>query len=263
MNYETRFIPSRNVLDMLKRTYFLTPSAALLLTSLPLLMACNRLWSAIEPISGNGTIVSVARPVQAFDACEFDGAYAVILTQGATASLTIETDSNLLPFIKTEIKSGKLLVSSEGNLHPTKDIILHITSPTFRSIEVDGSAEVHAETPITSNELELAINGSGTYDLEVHVKKLISTIDGSGKYILRGVAESHTVDISGAGDIFADSMQSQSTKVSISGSGQAAVRVSRELDAKVEGSGHVRYHGSVSELHTSISGSGSVEKLEN
>jgi hypothetical protein len=214
-------------------------------------------------VSGNGTIITDTRPVQAFDAVEFDGGYIIVLAQGPMTELRIQTDSNLLPYIKTEVKSGKLTVKSEGNLHPTKDITLFVTSPTFHSVEVDGSAEVTAKTPINSDKLQLAINGSGTYDLEVHTKQLTSTIDGSGKFTLRGVASSHTIDVSGAGDIIADSMSSESSKISISGSGGADVLVSRELDAKVAGSGHVRYRGSVSELHTSISGSGSVEKMPN
>ncbi len=228
---------------------------------MPFFTACNRLWSDIEPVSGSGHIVNSGRDVQPFDAVEFDGGFEVILTQSPATTLQIETDSNLLSYIKSEVESGKLVIHSEGNLHPTKDIILHLSSPAYRSIEIAGSSQVHATTPISSNDLSLAIHGSGVYDMEVHVGKLHSDIAGSGKFLLHGSASSHIIDVAGSGDIHADSLQTESTKVDISGSGKAVLQVSRELDATVSGSGHVRYKGSVSQLHTSIAGSGSVEKI--
>src|ERR1035437_4088629 len=118
----------------------------------PYLSACHRLWSAIEPISGNGHIVSASRDIQPFDGVEFDGGFEVILTQSPATSLQIETDSNLLSYIKSDVESGKLVIHSEGNLHPTKDIILHLSSPTFRTLEIAGASQVHATTPITSND---------------------------------------------------------------------------------------------------------------
>ena len=229
---------------------------------LPLIMSCNRLWSAVEPVNGNGHIVNTTREVTSFNGVEFDGSFEVILTQGPTTSLRIETDSNLLPYIKSDVEKGKtLIVHSEGNLHPTKDIIVYISSPNYRSVEIDGSAQIHATTPISSDSLSLEVHGSGKYDLEVHVTKLSSDIAGSGRFFLRGNATSHTIDVAGSGDIRADSLLTESTKVDISGSGKAILQVSRELDASVSGSGNVRYKGSVSQLHTSISGSGSVEKI--
>src|SRR5512141_2540880 len=96
------------------------------------LLGCSKLASAVlESYSGNGTIVSDTRHVTPFHAVEFDGGYEVVLTQGPTTDVRIETDKNLLEHITTEVKDGKLVVESHGNLNPTKSITVYITSPDY------------------------------------------------------------------------------------------------------------------------------------
>jgi hypothetical protein len=224
---------------------------------------CGRLSSHVfETYSGNGTITTEQRQVGTFQGVEFEGAYEVVLTQGPTTDVRIETDNNLLEHITTTIEKGRLIVSSEGNLSPTKAIKVYITNPNFNAVNVAGSAHVRSTTPITSDKLSFDLAGSGDYDLEIHVKKLASDIAGSGSIKLTGDAASHSIDIAGSGDLLADSLRTETANVDIAGSGYAKVYVSKRLDASIAGSGNVRYHGVVTDVHSSIMGSGKVERWE-
>src|SRR5436190_3819392 len=176
-------------------TFFLA-SAALLSSS------CNRIASAFAPsIEGDGNITTETRQTPAFESVEFEGAYIVVLTQGPTQDVRIETDKNILSHITSTVAGGKLTISSEGNLEPTSTIKVYVTNPTFTGIESDGSSKVSATTPINSNTLSLGIAGSGNYNLEVHTKKLSTDISGSGTMELKGDAAQHSMDIAGSGNI--------------------------------------------------------------
>jgi hypothetical protein len=225
------------------------------------LIGCSKLASAVlESYNGDGTIVKDARTVTAFHAVEFDGGYEIVLTQGPTTDVRIETDKNLLEHITTEVKDGKLIVESHGNLNPTKSITVYITSPDYSAIEVDGAGHVTATTPIKSNDLALGISGSGHYELELHVNQLKSEIAGSGTLDLKGDAANHRIDISGSGKILAKDLHSDSTNIDIAGSGNTHLNVAKYLAASISGSGNVRYSGAVTDVHSNIEGSGNVER---
>jgi hypothetical protein len=228
------------------------------------LTSCVQFGSAFGPtIDGKGAVTTDVRSVGTFNAVELEGSYDVVLTQSAgKSSITVHTNPNILQYLKTEIKNGKLIVSSDADLHPTERIKLEISSAEYTALDVDGSADVRATTPIEAKTLSLGLSGSGTYDLEVHATTLKSDVAGSGKLVLRGVVDTHNVDIAGSGDVMADKLQTQSSTIDVAGSGDATVYVKERLDASVAGSGNIRYKGGAKNIHTSISGSGSVNEMQ-
>src|SRR5690242_12646963 len=54
-------------------------------------------------VHGSGNVVTEARPVSGFDRVSVSGAGQLKVTQGDAESLTIETDDNLLPYIRSEV----------------------------------------------------------------------------------------------------------------------------------------------------------------
>lgn len=223
------------------------------------LTGCSRGSTVFETYTGDGTITTDERKPGKFETIVLEGAYDVILSQSEPAEIRIESDKNLLDHITTKVKDGKLTVSSEGNLRPSKTIKLYISTPTYSAIDLEGSGSIYAKAPITSDKLSLGLAGSGNYDLQINAKDLTSNISGSGSIKLAGSADNHIAEIAGSGDLLADSLYSGTTKVDVMGSGNANVNVSRRLDASIAGSGNVRYSGGVNEVHTSIAGSGTVE----
>ncbi|HWF43896.1 MAG TPA: head GIN domain-containing protein [Candidatus Kapabacteria bacterium] len=226
------------------------------------LCSCHRMWPIEKSIAGNGNTITEDRQIGTFTGIDLEGNYEVTLTQGPVSSLRIVTDSNLLAYIKSSIEGGKLVLTSEANLQPTKSTQVYISSPNYTSIEIQGSAEVHGATPIKSDDLTFNIAGSGSADLEIHAQKLKTDVEGSGKLTLKGDALTYTADLAGSGSVDAVAMPVETAKIDIAGSGDADVFVAKRLDADIAGSGNIRYKGSVNDVHTSIAGSGKVEKLE-
>ncbi|MFI5202485.1 MAG: head GIN domain-containing protein [Candidatus Kapaibacterium sp.] len=233
----------------------------LLSVSMGFIAGCAKLAALLpNTYAGNGAIATDVRQPGQFQSVELDGAYDVVLTQGAASEVRIETDKNLLEHIQTTVSNGTLTVESDGNLEPSKSIRVYISSQNYRSVESNGSSDISGATPITSDELKLALDGSGSYNLGVNVKRLKSEIEGSGTISLTGSAGAHSSQIDGSGDLRTDSLTVDTAKIDISGSGDARVNVRSRLDASISGSGGIRYRGPVTDVHTSISGSGSVDR---
>ncbi len=79
---------------------------------------------------------------------------------------------------------------------------------------------------------------------------------------IRGSKEEAKRDIyiSGAGNYEAEDLESKEVKIDVGGAGSAIVNVSDELDAKVSGSGSVKYMGDPTTVKQDVSGAGRVSK---
>jgi hypothetical protein len=70
------------------------------------------------------------------------------------------------------------------------------------------------------------------------------------------------MDLSGASDIFAYDLVSESYDLEISGAGNAQINVSKRIHAEISGAGSVKYKGSPTEVDQSVSGAGSIKKVQ-
>ena len=68
--------------------------------------------------------------------------------------------------------------------------------------------------------------------------------------------------MTGAGKAHCYELLSETTKVDISGAGDADVFASVKLDAQVSGAGSVTYKGGATNVAQQVSGAGSVKKVE-
>ena len=216
-------------------------SAALLLIA----AACSSLFPAQNPetIRGSGTITTDTRSIDQFSAVDLSGQGNVILTAGAEPALVIEAEDNFMPYLKSEVSGGKLILSSDDHviLSPTTPISYHVT--------------------YTGAPSELAISGSGTMradDLTTDALNLV--VKGSGRFTLIGNAPQLSFDVSGSGGLDGRNFANQNATLRISGTGSAVINAAQTLDVTIGGSGTISYVGSPT-VTQNISGVGSVTAL--
>src|SRR5579885_2595681 len=88
-----------------------------------LLAGCHRLR-----IKGDGVIKTESRPISEFSAVDISGGYEITWSSGKP-SLSISTDENLLPLIRTEVSGGTLQIDTRRKaLWPTHGVTLVISS---------------------------------------------------------------------------------------------------------------------------------------
>jgi len=191
----------------------------------------------------------------------------LIITQGDTESLTIETGSNIMPHIEAEVKGKSLSLSFKGDtwrkrIRPTIPITYKLNIINLAEAKLSGSGTIKASS-INAKDLELGISGSGNIILEqLRAKELAVDLSGSGNIILSGNVDKQKITLSGSDDYQAPKLVSQTVKIKIRGSGNVTVYANQMLDVRISGSGDVNYHGKP-RLTTKISGSGNVNNLSN
>jgi hypothetical protein len=191
-------------------------------------------------VRGSGVVVTEQRPVSGFDRISVSGQGTVHVELTGTELLEVEAEDNVLEVLTIEVVDGRLELGAEPftSIEPTRDIIYRITAAHLTDVAISGSADLDVAT----------VDGPG----------FVVSISGSGSVRPSGTTGELAVDISGSGRFLGDALESTTAEVSISGSGEADVRVADSLDASVSGSGVIRYAGSPTTVQKKVSGSGSI-----
>lgn len=216
-----------------------------------------------ERVSGNGHIITKSVSTGAFNNVDVRGSMNVVLKQDSTVSVKVESDENLIPYIDIYTDGSTLIVRTKDNynLDPTKDIVISVSAPVFRNLDVSGSGDLISESSITSSdEMKMHISGSGSVKMDVNAPKITAGISGSGGVMLKGAAKDLSVSMSGSGSIKCFDLAADNVSIHLSGSADAEVTANQKLDVDVSGSGSVVYKGNAA-ANTRISGSGSVKKV--
>jgi hypothetical protein len=211
-----------------------------------------------KTVKGSGKVVAEERRVSEFKTIKLKGIGRVVLTQGQTHSITIQTDDNIMPLIETGVQNDQLVISQGNyNLRPTT-LDYHITVAHLKGIAISGSGEVIGKSCFVSDNFYAKISGSGDMALELDVTDLETTISGAGSLNLSGQTNRYDASISGSGKINAFDMHTQNVLLKVSGSGNCNVNATETLDVSISGSGDVIYTGRP-RITSKISGSGSLE----
>jgi hypothetical protein len=211
---------------------------------------------------GSGTIQKESRNVDEFDQISVNVSGNVFYVQGDTYKVAIEADDNLLRYITTDVRSKELIIDSDKSICPHK-LNIYITSKELRKVEIEGSADFFAQTPITTENLSISIDGSGDVRIDsVFSEGVWLEINGSGEIHIGGNCNTFSAEVNGSGDIFASKLNSKISKAEINGSGNAYVVAQDELVLEINGSGDVYYDGNPNRFVLNINGSGKAIKIK-
>jgi putative autotransporter adhesin-like protein len=218
------------------RTPLLPRIAITLVLAAIVLPACE--WRGIR---GNGKITTENRTVENFVNIEANGAYEINWSSGPSA-VSITTDQNLLAHITTRVSGDKLKIHSAERLSPTKGVKVNISSETLKGAQFSGAVRFHGTK----------LSGPNFY-LET---------SGASKVTLDGQVNGLTARMTGASELMAASLQTQTTELSLTGAGDAEVWVSDTLTVAITGAGKVTYAGNPKTVNRDITGAGKVRPRE-
>lgn len=244
-------------------------------------VACS--FQPLEQIDGSGNIVKKSFDVQGFKKIELDTIGDVYLEQGATDSLMVETDDNILPLLEAHVDGDTLILREEGighNFKPSKKLAYTISVRDLTKVTTNASGNIHAGAVRTDNLFVMA-TGSGDVTLESVIAPQLwiesdgsgsVTIDqlkaesvqantrGSGNIKLVGNANTLQINSDGSGDVLTGNLHASQCDITIHGSGDAFVWVDDTLNVSINGSGTGTYYGEPT-ITKNISGSGKVQSL--
>ncbi len=189
-------------------------------------------------VVGDGQPASQERPIGPVTAIHSDGAFALSIANGPAPKLTIETDKNLLPIIKTTVSDGRLDIYSDQSYSVDGRIKITVASPGITEISASGSNRIEAQG-FAGGPLTVALNGSNTATLA-------------------GRATALTCVLSGANHLAAQGLAADATKITLNGSGDAAVDARQAITAQINGAGSVTVYGNPQARSTQVNGAGRI-----
>ena len=181
--------------------------------------------SGATTVVGSGKIVAEPRTVHDFNAVTVSGSSRVIITQGDQESLTISADDNILPYLTSEVKDGRLTLGIKPNtsLRSTQTVVYRLGVKALKDLDLSGNTDVEA-AKLTADRLKVTHAGNGT-----------TTIAGTVAH--------QEINLSGNTNFNGKNLVGKEAVVDAAGTGRAVVRISDKLDAHASGTTTIEYIG--------------------
>jgi hypothetical protein len=193
-------------------------------------------------VVGDGQPASETRSIDPVAAIDADGAFALTVKVGPTPGLTIETDENLLPIVKTDVSNGRLEIYTDRSYSAGGRIKITVTSPNIADISASGSNQINGEGLI-GGPLSISLNGSNNA-------------------VLSGKISALTARMSGSNNLTAQELIADSANVAVSGSGAASVDARQRIVAEISGAGSIMVYGNPKARSTQVNGSGKISFVQ-
>ncbi len=195
--------------------------------------------SSTSSTQGSGVPVTQTRDVASFTSVELAGSNDVVVRVGASQSVVVKADDNLIDRVTTEVKSGTLVIGNTPGSFSTKSpMSVEVTVPTLNALTLAGSGNIVVDD-IEAESLEVDLPGSGT-------------LTGNG------TATRLDVTVGGSGIVQFTQLVAKDVRAAVAGSGSIFITVTKSLDASISGSGAIVYTGNPQDVTRSVTGSGAI-----
>lgn len=200
--------------------------------------------------------------------------YTVYLKQTNKQEVNVEALTEIFSATDIKVENGILMVNMERKPdNPNKSLWakiddiklnpimkLYVSMKNIEELMVNSNGEIISENSLAANNLNLAINGNGSMDLDIKGDVVNAAISGSGNLTLKGYATSIDALVSGSGTIKAFTCPVESAKVKVTGSGAAELNVVTLIDATIFGNGQIKHKGNTKNTQKKVYGLGAVER---
>ena len=176
-------------------------------------------------IVGSGVSATETRPVGGFEAVTVTAPLRVELVAGGAPSLEVTADDNVLPLVRSEVRSGRLYLSlaPQTSLTRIREIVCRATGGTLRQLDASAAARL-VLSGVEAERLEVRLSGAATAEAAGTVGELV-------------------LDASGASRWLAFDLRSSSAHATVSGASYAQLRAGESLVADVSGASTLEYRG--------------------
>ncbi len=169
------------------------------------------------------------------------------LSNDNSNEIKLEGGKNLLPFIKTEVKSGILEIENTNTCNflrnNKKSITITIPAAQVSYINYQGFGELNSFEALKIDTLELQVREGGDMNLNLNTVHLQLVHAGFGSVGLQGTTRSFTCFYREFCQISAESFVADTLWVNSESSATGSFQVEKEATVRILGTGDVRILG--------------------
>ena len=182
---------------------------------------------------------------------------------GAVSASKTEFSDRLI----TEVKNGILKIHYDNQLgainkmREDKKLKAYVSYKTLDMLNATTGAEVKINGVLKSNSLDMDVNTGALVDGEVNVTMLRLKQNTGSKVTLTGKADKLEVEGDTGSKFRGEDLSTSSCQAKVSTGAQVSVNAEKELDAKANTGGNVRYKGNATLIDIKTNTGGSVSKI--
>lgn len=176
----------------------------------------------------------------------------LIIKQGPTQKVEIETGENLRNEVDAVVEDGRLILTDTNDCNYVRDYgttVVYVTSPNLTSIRSSTGFPIRSDGVLNFESLNLlsesftvpeAETTDGEFNLNVNISSLSITVNGIGYFKLKGATENLNINIA-AGDsrIEAEELVAQNVNLNHRGSNDIRINPQVKLTGVLRGTGDV------------------------
>ena len=192
-------------------------------------------------IEGKGEIVRKERTVKDFSCLEVRDNATILITEGDSQKVAVETNTNIEELVKTDVEGNCLNITTDKPISPSSKPKIHITIDTLRKIDISGRSELETVTEISWGTLELNVSAGADVKLSGELKKADIQCS-SGAWVNAGDLRTEVADIEA------------------SSGGDVEIHVTKELVVSASSGSEVTFSGDPEMKQINISSGADLEK---
>lgn len=191
-------------------------------------------------LKGSGDLVTEERTTDEFSAIKVSGSFDIFVTIGEKQSIKVTFDDNLIEYVETEVRHGRLEISIDKSYSTRSRNRIDIVVPNLEEIYYSGSGDSEVS----------GLKG----------ESFVYEVSGSGHLTVDGEVDELRISVSGSGDVDARNLKARKARVRISGSGNVKLFASESVYGRISGSGDIVFYGNPEHVSRRVSGSGSIRR---
>ena len=211
--------------------------------------------------TGSGNVISETRNVGSFNAVNASTSVHVDVAMGPKATVVVEADDNILPYVETSVSGGTLKIDLRGiNSLTNATIKVHVTMPDVKGLDAEASAQITSKGILTgTGTITLEASGSGGINVSVDAPAVKAEASSSGDIVTEGRTKSVNAEASSSGSIKFFELHAENVKAEASSAGDIEVFASISIDGDASSAGSVRYTGGAASVKINEDSGGSVK----
>ena len=184
------------------------------------------------------------RTVDAFNSIEISGNIELELQQDSVKKFTVSAAEQLLPYIKTEVRNGRLSIYT-NKVFLNRRVKVFVANDSVFALRANGASHIKVLNELKTSKLSLELTGASQAHMIVNVAgQLDAEVTGASYADIDGVAGSVDVEASGASKVDADQLKTTKVTVEASGASNARVFANESVDADASGASRIECIGS-------------------
>lgn len=212
-------------------------------------------------VAGNGEVTAQDRAAnEPFTEIVASEGLDVYISQGESASIKVEADSNVIDLIATDIKEGELRIHTTENIgRATKSV--YVTLPELTAIKASSGADVETQNTIRGSRVMLSATSGSDLTAQIVAESISASTSSGASLKVSGESVNLKAGASSGSDLIAGDLQAKNVIANASSGAYVRVHAIESLDASANSGGDVDYSGDAKVSKDKSSG-GSVSKQD-